>query len=215
MSTIGHILNTEFQKRATRYLTFLKYWKVKGRLNFAPSEMAIALSIKKDVVLKDLHLLGVFNITEEQPISNVINVLETYLEVKRYSEVFLICTRTHGKAIITSKALTEQGIRVVAAFDPSSNYEPYEIEGVKVLGCDRINSLAERMHITLMVIATNREMSQTAASAAIKAGAKAILNTTEIDLKLPDEVLCIKSTDVSQLSGGIKRIKELLDKQKR
>lgn len=213
MSTKSHIQNAELRKRASRYLTFLKFWKVKGRLNFTPTEMAAALGFDKNIVFSDLHLLGIFNITDELSISHVITLLETYLEIKCYSEVFLICTRTHGRAIITSKTLTEHGIKVVAAFDPSGSYEPYEIDGVKVLGCDRISSLAERMHITMMVIATNKEISQAAATVAVKAGAKVILNTTSADLLLPENVQCIKATEGCQLSESIAKIKELLDKR--
>jgi redox-sensing transcriptional repressor len=210
MNEKGHILTEEFKKRASRYLAYMKFQKVKGRNLFDTTEMSSALGFDKLTVSNDLHLLGIYHVNSSISISSGIDIIESFLVVNRLKEAFLICTSKHGKKIINAKELSQQGIKVVAAFDPSPNFDTYEIDGIKVLSTDRITSLSDRMHIQFMIIATEKEQAQQAVNIAIDAGAKAIINTSGVTLALSDEIACINTNGFDNLAEDISKIQALM-----
>jgi AT-rich DNA-binding protein len=210
MNEKGHILTEEFKKRASRYLAYLKFQKVKGRNHFDINEISSELGFDKLAVSNDFHLLGTYHVNSPISISNGIDIIESFLVVNRLKEAFLICTGKHGKKIANAKELTQQGIKVIAAFDPSQKFETYEIDGIKVLSADRINSLSDRMHIQLMIIATEKEQAQQAANIAINAGAKAIINTSGIALTLSEGIACIDTNSFENIAEDISKIQALM-----
>lgn len=214
MNEKGHILTEEFKKRASRYLAYLKFQKVKGRNIFEIKDITSALGFDKLTVSNDLHLLGIYHVNSSMPITNGIDIIESFLVVNRLKEAFLICTCKQGKKVVNAKELTSQGIKVVAAFDPSPNHETYEIDGIKVLSTDRINSLSDRMHIQFMIIATEKEHAQQAFNIAIAAGARAIINTSDASLIVPEGIACLEINGFNRLSEDIVKIQALLASKK-
>jgi len=201
MNEKGYILTEELVKRASRYLAFLKFQKVKGRSSFSISEIVSALGFSKATVADDLHLLGIYHTSASILINSCIDTLEGILVPNRLREAFLICTSEMATRVFKAKELFEQGIRIVAAFDPSANAKSYEIEGIKVLGMDKINSLSDRLHIQLMVIATDKEVAQRAANLAVEAGAKQIINFSGSAIVLPNDVHCSVTSFASSSSA--------------
>ncbi len=210
MNEKGYILTEELKKRASRYLAYLKFQKVKGRNMFDTNEMSSALGFDKPTISNDLHLLGIYHVNSAISISSGIDIIESLLVVNRLKEAFLICTSKHGKKIINAKELSLQGIKVVAAFDPSSSFDAYEIDGIKVLSTDRITSLSDRMHIQFMIIATEKEQAQQAANIAIDAGAKAIINISGEALTLSEGIACINTNGFDNLAEDISKIQALM-----
>lgn len=210
MNEKGHILTEEFKRRASRYLAYLKFQKIKGRNLIDTNEISSALGFEKQTVSNDLHLLGIYSVNTPIPISNGIDTIESFLVVNRLKEAFLICTSKQAKRIINAKELTKQEIKVVAAFDPSPNLETYEIDGIKVLSTDRINSLSDRMHIKFMIIATEKEQAQQAANIAVNAGAMAIINTSGAALELPEVIASINVSGFDKLAEDISKIQALM-----
>lgn len=210
MNEKGYILTEEFRKRALRYLTYLKFQKVKGRNIFDINEISSELGYNKASVSNDLHLLGIYHLNNSIPIGIGIDAFESFLVVNRLSETFLICNSKQAKKIIHAKELAQQGIKVVAAFDPSPNLEPYEIDAIKVLSADRIDSLSDRMHIQFMIIATEKEQAQHAANIAANAGAKAIINMSGVELVFPDGIAGINTNGIEKLEEDIAKIQALM-----
>lgn len=211
MSEKVDILSYDFKQRVNRYLTYLKFTKARGKSLFALDDMAITLNFDQEEVANDLRLVGIYPTYAPIQVGTTITKLESCTENRRLTEAFLICTRSHGAAFMAISKLYEQGIKIVAAFDPSPSYEPYEIDGIKVLGIDKIYTLSDRMHIDLVVIATNSQIASYCATIAVKAEAKALLNCTKDEILVPDGIIYVKAPNADRIGVSIDQIKERLN----
>lgn len=195
--------------RMNTLLSFTRLLKIKGITDISLEHMGDSLGLQATDLANDLTLFGISDgVRHIFSVGNLIDGLEVALGYHRINEAFLIGTGRLGNILLKYTGFKECGLRIVAAFDVKPTLIGTEIESIKVLDPEKIKTLADRMHISLGLIATPADQAQKTADLLVNAGIRVIWNFSLKDVNVPEGVILENSLIQSDLKATFARINE-------
>jgi redox-sensing transcriptional repressor len=127
--------------------------------------------------------------------------LQEILGLTRRWKVAVLGVGKIGSALLGYGFFTQRGFDVAAAFDSDRSKIGLEIGGVRVQPLAELERTFLEREISIAIVATPVGRAQRAASRAVGAGARAILNFAPVKLHLPPEI-AVREMDVTlELEG--------------
>jgi redox-sensing transcriptional repressor len=193
--------------RLSLYLRELQHLVRDGRATISSSQLGRLLGFTDAQVRKDLAYFGHFG----HPgigyrCDELINEIRRILGTDREWIVTMIGVGNLGRALLRYKGFAAQGFRIVAAFDADPHVVGSSIEGIPVLGLDRLTETISQRHIQLGLITVPAAAAQQVADQLVAAGISGIVNFAPVTLSLPDEVSVVGvdlATELEQLAFSV------------
>lgn len=94
-----------------------------------------------------------------------------------------------GRAILNYDGFQKTGIKIVAAFDIDDKIIGTEIHDRPVFPLEKMQDLAERLHVRIGILSTPASSAQKVAEIMVESGIIGIWNFTPVKLELPEDVI--------------------------
>ncbi|MFP4163738.1 MAG: redox-sensing transcriptional repressor Rex [Chitinispirillaceae bacterium] len=177
-------------RRLPSYLTILHSLRKNGVETVSGTLIAEKMQCEPIQVRKDLAVTGVvgrprigFNV------QSVIESVESFLGWNNSTDAFLIGAGSLGKALLGYSGFLELNLNIITAFDSDPEKIGTVIRGRKVLDIQRLENLAERMHIHVAILTVPAGVAQQIADRLVGCGICGIWNFTPEKLAVPDHVV--------------------------
>ncbi len=159
--------------------------------------LAEAAGQAASVVKKDIEMTGAAGKTGVgYQITTLINDIENFLGWNNRNEAFLVGVGNLGSALLGHEGFKQYGLSFVAAFDVDPDKVGKRIRGIEVLPLTKFSSLAQRMHITAVVLTVPAAVAQGAVDMMVESGIASIWSFVPAVLSAPASVV-IQREDLS------------------
>jgi redox-sensing transcriptional repressor len=184
-------------RRMPSYLRVTKEFLEEGKTWISTTDFSQILELKPIQVRKDLAFTGLAG----KPrlgfeVALLIEAITKLLGWNRSTEAILVGAGALGSAILGFRGFTDHGLNIVAAFDTNPALVGSEIHGKKVHSMDKLESLVQRMGITMGIITVPENSGQATADCMVAAGIKGIWNFSPVKLRVPSEII-VQREDLS------------------
>jgi redox-sensing transcriptional repressor len=189
-------------RRLSRYLRRLRDLDRQQGMVVSSRELAASTGTTAAQVRKDLSHFGSFGKRGQgYTVRDLRVTLEEILGLTRRWSVAVLGVGKIGSALLGYGFFTQRGFDVAAAFDSDPAKIGLERGGVRVQPLSELEQTFLDRGISIAIIATPTEAAQEAATRAVLAGARAILNFAPVKLDLPAGV-AMREMDVTlELEG--------------
>ena len=189
-------------RRLSRYLRRLRNLDHQERMVVSSRELAASTGTTAAQVRKDLSHFGSFGKRGQgYAVRDLRVTLEEILGLTRRWSVAVLGVGKIGSALLGYGFFTQRGFDIAAAFDSDPAKIGLETGGVRVQPLSELEQTFVDRGISIAIIATPTEAAQEAATRAVLAGARAILNFAPVKLDLPAGV-AMREMDVTlELQG--------------
>lgn len=189
-------------RRLSRYLRRLRKLDRQETGVVSSRELAEATGTTAAQVRKDLSHFGSFGKRGHgYAVTDLRVQLEEILGLTRRWRVAVLGVGKIGSALLGYGFFTQRGFDVVAAFDPDRSKVGQDLGGVTVQPLNELERTFAEREVSIAIIATPTDAAQGAATRAVRAGARAVLNFAPVKLHLPPEVP-VREMDVTlELEG--------------
>jgi len=195
--------------RMNRLLSFTRLLKIKGKTDVSIDHMAESLGFQTTDISNDLILMDISDgVRQFFSVGMLIDGLEVALGYHSINEAFLVGTGRLGNLLLQHNGFKECGLRIVAAFDVKPSLIGTEIESIKVLDPTMIQTLSDRMHISLGLIATPADQAQKTADLLVESGIRVIWNFSLKDVTVPQGIILENSLIQSDIKATFARIND-------
>jgi AT-rich DNA-binding protein len=183
--------------RLLSYLRFMKQRSTESPDNISSSVIAAALGVHEVQVRKDLAIVSnggkpkIGYITKD-----LITDLEHFLGHDNYTDAVLVGVGNLGRAFLSYENFKQYGLKIVTAFDNSSDLVGTAINDVQVLDTEKITDICSRLSIHIGVITVPAFCAQEVCDRLIAGGVKAIWNFSPINLNVPQGII-VKNEDLA------------------
>lgn len=193
--------------RMNSTLSFMKLLKIKGRTDVSLGHIGESLNLPPSLLVSDLLLLGIGDgVRQIFSIGQLIDSMEVALGNSQINEAFLVGTGRLGNMLLRYPGFKECGLRIIAAFDVKTSLIGTEIASIKVLNPDKIANLADRMHVSLGLVATPADQAQKTADLLVEAGIRVIWNFSLREVTVPSDIILESSSIHSDLKETFIRL---------
>jgi redox-sensing transcriptional repressor len=193
--------------RLSLYLRELQHLVRAGQDTTNSTQLGGLLGFTDAQVRKDLAYFGQFGYPGiGYRCEELIPQIKRILGADRPWRVALLGAGNLGRALLGYKGFTEQGFRIVAAFDVDAAKIGGKIESVPVFPLERLEAVVRQRDIRLGIIAVPSEAAQKAADRLASAGVEGILNFAPVTLSMPKTVRLIGvdlAIELEQLSFAV------------
>jgi redox-sensing transcriptional repressor len=175
--------------RLSLYLRELQHLIADGKETISSNELGRQLGFTDAQVRKDLAHFGHFGHPGigyrcQELISEIRKILGTDREWR----VALIGVGNLGRALLGYRGFSQQGFRVVAAFEADPQKVGTQIEGVDVCHLDQLGEKISELQIELGMLAVPAGHAQEVADKLVAAGIGGIVNFAPVTLRVPKGV---------------------------
>jgi redox-sensing transcriptional repressor len=199
-------------KRLPLYHRFLKELRAAGREFVSCTDIGAELKLDPTQVRKDLEAAGIAGRPRiGYPTASVIDGLEDFLGWKKVNEAFLVGAGSLGSALLGYHKFEECGLKIVAAFDRVPGKIGRLIHGKHVLPLEKLEDLAQRMHVLIGIITVPAGEAQAVADLMVAGGIRAIWNFAPLRLRLPDYMIVHNEDLYCSLASLSKRLSQALE----
>jgi len=193
--------------RMSLYLRELQHLVRDGRATISSSQLGQLLGFTDAQVRKDLAYFGHFGHPGigyrcEELIVEIRRILGT----DREWIVTMVGVGNLGRALLRYKGFAAQGFRIVAAFDSDPRIIGATIEGIPILGLERLAETVRQRQVQLGLITVPASEAQQVADQLVAAGIAGIVNFAPVTLSLPAEVSVVGvdlATELEQLAFSV------------
>jgi len=193
--------------RMNSTLSFVKLLKIKGRTDVSLGHIGELLNLPPSLLASDLLLLGIGDgVRQIFSIGQLIDSMEVALGNSQINEAFLVGTGRLGNMLLRYPGFKECGLRIIAAFDVKTSLIGTEIASIKVLDPEKIANLADRMHVSLGLVATPADQAQKTADLLVDAGIRVIWNFSLREIAVPSDIILESSSIQSDLKETFIRL---------
>lgn len=188
-------------KRISIYIQYLEKEKEKNRQFISTPIMASDLGYSEISIKKDLNQVLTIKGKPKigHNIDSLIKELKSYLGYDNTTTAVLVGAGKLGRALLGYKGFKKDNVEIAVAFDKDPELIGQEINGIKIVDIEKLESLCSRLQIHIGIITTNEESSQEICDRLVKSGIKAIWNFAPINLKVPSDVIIQNENLVSNL----------------
>lgn len=184
-------------RRLPAYLHILRQISDNGRDIVSSTYIAQKLNLDAIQVRKDLAITGIVGKTKVGfYVPSLISAIEDFLCWNKSNEAFLAGAGNLGSALLGYKGFEKNNLKIVAAFDADEAKIGTEIADILVLPIEKLPELAQRMRVSIGIIAVPDEAAQATADLMVNAGITAIWNFSPKALTVPEGVV-VQNEDLS------------------
>ncbi|MCA9106903.1 MAG: redox-sensing transcriptional repressor Rex [Planctomycetales bacterium] len=175
--------------RLSLYLRELQHWEREGKETISSTQLGKLLGFTDAQVRKDFAYFGQFGYPGiGYRCAELTQAIKVILGTDRSWPVALVGCGNLGQALLGYGGFSEQGFRIVAAFDSSPSRIGQSIAGVKIESIDSFLSLSKQLDIRMVLLAVPAAVAQEVADTLVGAGVTGILNFAPVTLSLPRTV---------------------------
>jgi len=195
--------------RLSLYLRELQHLVRDGKETTSSTQLGSLLGFTDAQVRKDLAYFGQFGYPGiGYRCEELIGAIKRILGTNRPWPLALVGLGNLGRALLGYRGFSQQGFRIVAAFDSDSHKVGAVIDGVSVYSDDQLAEIVAQKSIKLAVLAVPGAAAQAVAEQLVAAGIEGILNFAPVTLSLSPEVEIIGvdlAIELEQLSFAVVR----------
>jgi len=159
-------------------------------------------------VRKDLGAVGAAGSPKRgYPVARTIEVLDGFLGVHDYTDVFLVGSGALAEAVLADQGLERHGFKIVGVFDMNPESREQTVAGKIILPIEKLPDLAKRMGVKLAVLAIAPEQAVPAAEILSRASISAVLDLTGASALFPVGILVTREnfgSSLAALAGELK-----------
>jgi redox-sensing transcriptional repressor len=185
----GDRLTVGVAARLSQYLRVLTQAKKMGKERISSQEISEYTSINATQIRRDLSGFGKFG---KRGVGYNIDALSgeirKILRTQGQHNIALFGAGRLGQAISNSTIFADHGFNVAAAFDVDPERVGRRMDGIEVLGYDRLADVIREKNIIVAVLAVPPEAAQQVAEDVVGAGVKIIFNYSDTLLDVPADV---------------------------
>lgn len=183
-------ISSQTLQRLPIYLNYLKSLSTKDDTNISATTIAYALDLNDVQVRKDLASVSrggrpKVGYNKKELISD----LEHFLGYDDVKSAVIVGVGNLGHALLSYDGFTAYGLNIIAGFDTDDEIIGTTVNGKQIFPISKLNDLCSRMKIRLGVITVPDNEAQSVCDEFMKSGILAILNFTNIHLKVREDVL--------------------------
>jgi len=202
-------------KRYPSYLRRLQSYQQKGMVNVSATYIANDLQLNPIQVRKDISLTGI----EGKPkigfaVDDLIESLTNSLGWNNTNDAILIGVGNLGRALMGYEGFSQNGFRIVGAFDKNPDIIGTEVNGITVMPLEKLEAYVIENRINLAIMTVPAKQAQTVAELLVKCGVIGIWNFAPVHIQLPEGIV-VERTDLSShfasLSEKMRRV--MVDKK--
>lgn len=175
--------------RLPKYLEYFKAQKRNGMEIISAEDICSEFISEGADPLDDLVRIGADAGCEKYNLNALIELLNGFLECENASDAVIIGAGQLGRTLLAYDGFGAYGLNIVAAFDISPSVIGTQVNGKQIFSVEKMKNLCERMNIHIGIITVPARSAQLAADLLVKCGIKAVLNFSQADLKLPEEII--------------------------
>ncbi len=188
-SANGDRLTVGVAARLSQYLRVLTQAKKMGKERISSQEISEYTSINATQIRRDLSGFGKFGKRGVgYNIDGLSGEIRKILRTQGQHNIALFGAGRLGQAISSSTIFADHGFNVAAAFDVDPERVGQRMDGIEVLGYDRLADVIREKNIIVAVLAVPPEAAQQVADDVVAAGLKIIFNYTDTLLDVPADV---------------------------
>ncbi len=188
-SADGDRLTVGVAARLSQYLRVLTQAKKMGKERISSQEISEYTSINATQIRRDLSGFGKFGKRGVgYRVESLVNEIRKILHTSGQHNIALFGAGRLGQAISNSTIFADHGFNVAAAFDVDPERVGQRMDGIEVLGYDRLADVIREKNIIVAVLAVPPEAAQQVADDVVAAGLKIIFNYTDTLLDVPADV---------------------------
>ena len=158
-------------KRYPSYLRRLQSYQQKGMVNVSATYIANDLQLNPIQVRKDISLTGI----EGKPkigfaVDDLIESLTNSLGWNNTNDAILIGVGNLGRALMGYEGFSQNGFRIVGAFDKNPDIIGTEVNGITVMPLEKLEAYVIENRINLAIMTVPAKQAQTVAELLVKCG---------------------------------------------
>ena len=193
--------------RLSLYLRELQHLIRDGRETTSSTFLGARLGLTDAQVRKDLAYFGQFGhpgIGYRCP--ELVQEIRRILGTHRQWRVAIVGLGNLGTALVGHRGFSEQGFRVVAAFDTDLTKVDRKFHETPIYHIDRLPQIVQEEEIKLGIIAVPAASAQIVADALVSAGVEGLLNFAPVTISVPEGVSIVGvdlAIELEQLSFNV------------
>lgn len=204
-------ISNQTLQRLPIYLNYLKNLPIEGDTTISATVIAAALGLNDVQVRKDLASVSkggrpkVGYVTKE-----LIRDIEHFLGYDDVKSAVIVGVGKLGHALLSYDGFSSYGLNIIAGFDINPKVIGTKVNNKQVFSISKLNDLCTRMKIRLGVIVVPDDKAQAVCDEFTESGILAILNFSDVHLKVPEGVLVENMNIASSLGVLSKHLEEKL-----
>jgi len=185
------MISVATMRRMPHYLRLLKSYKTKDREIISCTRIAETLQLTAIQVRKDLACTGIVGKPKTgYEIDALISAIESFLGWNNTRDAFLVGAGNLGRALLGYKGFSDYNLNIAAAFDTNEALIGQTIHGKEILHLDKMQNLAQRMHVHIGILTVPADQAQAIADLMVFSEIRAIWNFAPVKLQLrPDMIV--------------------------
>jgi redox-sensing transcriptional repressor len=175
--------------RLSQYLRVLTQARKMGKERISSQEISEYTNINATQIRRDLSGFGKFGKRGVgYNIDGLSSEIRKILRTQGQHNIALFGAGRLGSAVANSSVFADHGFNIAAAFDTDPGKVGQRIDGLEVLGYERLQDVIREKNIIVAVLAVPPEAAQQVADEVVRAGVKIIFNYTDALLHVPHDV---------------------------
>ncbi|HEX2112551.1 MAG TPA: redox-sensing transcriptional repressor Rex [Gaiellaceae bacterium] len=175
--------------RLSQYLRVLTQARKMGKERISSQEISEYTNINATQIRRDLSGFGKFGKRGVgYNIDGLSSEIRKILRTQGQHNIALFGAGRLGSAVANSSVFADHGFNIAAAFDTDPDKVGLRIDGLEVLGYERLQDVIRDKNIIVAVLAVPQEAAQQVANDVVRAGVKIIFNYTDALLNVPHDV---------------------------
>jgi redox-sensing transcriptional repressor len=175
--------------RLSLYLRELQNLLADERETTSSTHLGSLLGFTDAQVRKDLAYFGQFGYPGiGYRCQELVAAIRSILGTDKGWPVVIVGMGNLGRALLGYRGFSNQGFRVMAAFDINRDLVGKQVEGVSVYHLDDLQPMVSELEVRLGIVAVPSTAAQAVADQLVAAGIDGILNFAPVTLSLPEGV---------------------------
>ena len=184
-----NVLTRELALRLPRYFRVLRQYVVEGKQKVSSGELSTQLGITASQVRRDLGCLGLSGQNGYgYAVKELHDALGEELGVFGGRTAIIVGAGHLGHALAAHRMFLGRGFTLIGVFDKAPQAAGCKIAELSVLPMEKLPEFCEMHHPHIAVLAVDAKGANEAAQAVCACGVKGILNFTETELDVPEDI---------------------------
>ena len=177
-------------KRLPRYYRYLSSLEEKNIDRISSKELSERMQLTASQVRQDFNCFGGFG---QQGygynISNLKSEIANILGINKNKKVIIVGVGHLGQALANYKYFKNQGFQIVGLFDVDDNKIGREINGMKILHYDNVDTFLKENEVDIAVLSVPYDKTKDTARHLAELGVKGFWNFAPKELKVSDGIV--------------------------
>lgn len=194
-------------RRLPWYLSYVKMLLAQKEQTVSSTRIARGVGVDPSLVAKDLSYVDLTGRTRVgYRVSEVVEVLESFLGFTREHRAVLIGVGNLGGALLSDKGLAQFGLEIVAGYDVSPDVVGQVIGDVSVYHFDQLTALMPEQQAKIAILTVPISQAQIVADKVVALGFEAIWNFTPVRIQVPESVVVQNTSMYAHLAVMFSRM---------